>query len=61
MSGNVVDHGEMSLAFTGDDINGFLYYNLTFDFSTAASGLSDTPELVVGFEKTQPPAYQLYV
>ena len=60
LSGNVVERGNRTLTFTGDDINGFLYYNLTYSWEgTSLSG--EIPELVVGITKTASPSYQLIV
>ena len=59
LSGNVIDQGSLNLAYTGDAINGFNYYNLTVEFAGALG--DEVPELVLGFKKTTPPTYNLYV
>ncbi|WWD16288.1 hypothetical protein CI109_100714 [Kwoniella shandongensis] len=61
LSGNVVDQGTFSLTFTGDAINSFEYYNLTYSFPSSLSQGNYVPELVVGFTKTTPPSYDLFV
>jgi hypothetical protein len=60
ISGNVVDSGNKTLTYTNADINGFVYYNLTYTFDPAEMQ-EDTPELIVSFTKTTPPQYSLYV
>ncbi|ORX41089.1 hypothetical protein BD324DRAFT_678482 [Kockovaella imperatae] len=59
LSGNAVDQGQRILEFTGDEINGFRYYNLTYDFAGGVG--NEVPELVVAFTKTTPPQIDLYV
>ncbi|KAK8869446.1 hypothetical protein IAR55_000010 [Kwoniella newhampshirensis] len=61
LSGNVVEQGNMSISFTGDGINSFQYYNLTYTIPSPLLEGEDVPELVVGFTKTNPPTYQLFV
>jgi hypothetical protein len=61
LSGNVVDQGKKSLSFTGAQINGFYVYNLTHSFDSSLRDNGEVPTLVVEFEKTTPPEYQLYV
>jgi hypothetical protein len=46
VSGNAVSEGDRTFTFSGDMINGFVYYNLTYVFLADV----DDAEIVIGYE-----------